>query len=215
MIKEEKRIMNIRACFVPVIFCIISIILVECTTSQPSRFYLLNALEDSRKQGIQSCQKDSIIGIGINPVNLPRYLDRPQIMTRINDNELMLSELDLWAEPLRDNVTSVIAQNLHALKCADIEVFPWSGSKQINYRLSAMVIRLDGTPGGEAYLDVRWTILDEQAKMVLLTKESRFIEPVGSQDYLALASAYSRLLASFSRELADSFKSISQGKLNP
>jgi len=116
------------------------------------------------------------------------------------------------AEPLRDNVTSVIAQNLACTEMCDIEVFPWTGSKQINYRLSATVIRLDGTPGGEAYLDVRWTIMDEQAKMVLLTKESRFTEPVGSQDYLALTSAYSRLLASFSRELADSFKSISQDK---
>lgn len=206
--------MNARVFLVAIIFCMILVLLIGCTTTKPSRFYVLNALEASQRQESQACQKDPLISLGIGPINLPRYLDRPQIMTRINKNELKLSEFDLWAEPLKDNVSWVIAQNLNTLLCADTEIFPWIGSKKINYRITSTVIHLDGTLGGEAFLDVRWTLFEEQAKKVLITKESRFTEPTGSKDYNALVSAYSRLLASFSRELADSFKSISQGKKN-
>jgi uncharacterized lipoprotein YmbA len=136
-------------------------------------------------------------------------------MTRVNDNEYKLSELNLWAEPLKNSIPRIIAQDLNTLLCADTVVFPWAGFKQFDYRLSAEVIRLDGTLGGQAFLEVQWSIFDERAQKILITKNSRYSEPIRSQDYHALAHAYSRMLSAFSQETADTFKSISQGKPHP
>lgn len=192
--------------------CIVSAMLVGCTATQPSRFYVLDALQASRQGIDRTCEKkDRIITIGLAPIGLPRYLDRPQIMTRIGEHELGLSEVDLWADPLKDMIPRVLARNLGALLCADVQVYPWRGPETFSYRLLATVTRLDGSPGGEAFLHVRWTILDEQANRVLLTRESRYAEPVGSPDYTALAAAYSRLFDAFSREIAEAFGSFSLG----
>jgi hypothetical protein len=200
-----------RGLLISIIFCITPFILTGCAASQPTRFFVLNALEPSQKESPKSCENDKIFTLGINPINLPRYLDRPQIMTKVNDNEFKLSELNVWAEPLKDRLTRVIAQNLDSVPCADIVIMPKALSKQINYRLSADVIRLDGTLGGQALFDVQWSITEEQTKRVLIAKVSKYREPVQSHDYNALVYAYNRVLDSFSREIADSLASITQG----
>lgn len=203
--------MTMRGLLISIIFCITPFILTGCAASQPTRFFVLNALEPSQKESPKSCENDKIFTLGINPINLPRYLDRPQIMTKVNDNEFKLSELNVWAEPLKDRLTRVIAQNLDSVPCADIVIMPKALSKQINYRLSADVIRLDGTLGGQALFDVQWSITEEQTKRVLIAKVSKYREPVQSHDYNALVYAYNRVLDSFSREIADSLASITQG----
>jgi uncharacterized protein len=207
---RENEIMTMRGLLISILFCITSFMLTGCASSQPTRFFVLNALEYSRKEPPQTCQHDRIFTVGINPVNMPRYLDRPQIMTRVNDNELRLSELNVWAEPLKDTLTRVIAQNLRSVPCADIVIMPKALSKQIIYRLSADVIRLDGTLGGQALLHVQWSIIEEQTQKMLIAKVSTYREPVQSHDYNALVYAYNRVLDSFSQEVAGSFASFTQ-----
>ena len=203
--------MTMRGLLISILFCMSTIMLTGCATSQPTRFFVLNALEHPLKESPQSCQHDRIFTLGINPINLPRYLDRPQIMTKVNENEFKLSELNVWAEPLKDMLTRVIAHNLNSVPCSDIVIMPKAGTKQIIYRLSADVIRLDGTLGGQALLNVQWSIIDEQSQRVLIAKVSKYREPVLSHDYNALVYAYNRVLDSFSREIAGSLTSITQG----
>jgi uncharacterized lipoprotein YmbA len=210
---RENEIMTMRGLLISItiIFCIAPFMLTGCAASQPTRFFVLNALEHSQKESLTSCQNNKIFTLGINPINLPHYLDRPQIMTKVNDNEFRLSELNVWAEPLKDTLTRVIAQNLNSVPCADIVIMPKALSKQIIYRLSAEVIRLDGTLVGQAILDVQWSIIEEQTKQVLIAKVSKYREPVLSHDYNALVYAYNRVLDSFSKEIAGSLAPIAQG----
>jgi uncharacterized lipoprotein YmbA len=79
-------------------FCFASLLLMGCASSQPTRFFVLNAIESARQEPAQPCRNDASITIGINPVSVPRYLDRPQIMTKVSANEFKLSELNVWAE---------------------------------------------------------------------------------------------------------------------
>ena len=60
--------------------------------------------------------------IGVGPIEIPSYLDRPQIITRMRLHELMLNEHALWAEPLDKALARVIALNLGALTGADVEI---------------------------------------------------------------------------------------------
>ncbi|HQG30921.1 MAG TPA: PqiC family protein [Deltaproteobacteria bacterium] len=187
--------------------CLLSITMSGCAASQPTRFYVLSAAERPAGAGKGPCTEAGSAAIGISPIGLPKYLDRPQIMTRKSENELHLSELNEWAEPLEDGIAAVIAQDLRSLLCAWVETFPWRQSEKIGYRLTVTVVRLDGVPGKQADLHALWSITDEQAKKKIFTKETRYAEPVSSNTEEALVSAYSRLLASLSREIADVFTS--------
>ncbi len=178
-----------------------------CMGSQPTRFYVLSAVQNPVEAGERACTEGASPALGVLPVDLPKYLDRPQIMTRKGENELRLSELHEWAEPLDDNIADVIAQNLRSLTCSRVETFPWRESDGIGYRISATVVHLDGTPGGQAYLDVVWSITHEGTKQTVYTKESRYAERVPQATEESLVSAYSRLLASFSRDIADALAS--------
>ena len=94
-------------------------------SSATTKFYILSPLvqpvvEKQDEKG-KKCKT-----IGIGPLDLPGYLDRPEIVTRVNPDELELAELDNWAEPLKDNITRVLAENISRLLCTeDVVIFPW------------------------------------------------------------------------------------------
>jgi uncharacterized lipoprotein YmbA len=177
-------------------------------TTAPSRFYVLSAMPSSGEQA-QAFSKERCMSIGIGPVEVAQYLDRPQIVTRLSPNEVTLGEFDKWAEPLKDNVTRVLAENLSALLCTDpISVFPWRGSTLVDYRVEVEVLLLDGNLGEHALLVARWAIFDENDKNMLLTRKSSFSESTGGQGYEAFVSAQSRALAALSKEIAEGIKTV-------
>jgi uncharacterized lipoprotein YmbA len=144
--------------------------------------------------------------IGIGPVKIPEYLNQPEIVTRITQNEVRLDEFAKWAEPLENNISRALAENLPSLLCIrSIAVFPWRGQTPIDYRIDVHVIHMDGILGESASLDVAWSITDGTGhkKSLLLTKRSTYKEPTGGGDYGAFVSAQSRNLASLSREIAE------------
>ena len=180
--------------------------LAGCASSAPTRFYVLSPLASSKAES-QDLKDEGCIAIGIGPVELPAYLDRPQIVTRLSENELNLAEFDKWAEPLKDNFSRVLVENLSTLLCADtISIFPWKGPTPIDYQVEVTVIRMDGNVGGNASLVARWAIFRENDRKMLLTRQSSFSRLLSSESYKALVSAQSRAIADLSREIAEAIK---------
>jgi len=154
------------------------------------------------------------LAIGIGPVKIPEYLNQPDIVTRIAQNELRLDEFAKWAEPLEDNISRTLAKNLLSLLCIRrIAIFPWKAGTPIDYRIDVDVIQLDGILGETASLDVTWSISDgtDRKKSPLLTKRSTYKESTGGgEDYRTFVSAQSRNLASLSREIAETILILSK-----
>lgn len=198
------------------VMVVLFMIMVGCTTiSAPSRFYVLSSLPDSGTER-EIATEEGCITIGIGPVEIAPYLDRPQIVTRVSANELHLADFDKWAEPLKDSFSRVLSENLSALLCADaIAVFPWRGSTPIDYRVEVAVVRLDGKLGGDAFLVAQWTIFGEDGRTVLLTRKSSYTEPADPRDYEALVAAQSRTVANLTRDIAAAIKDISKAKRTP
>ncbi len=184
-----------------------------CASSRPARFYILDSLS-SPEEVKQSAAREQDIAIGIGPVVLPQYLDRPQIVTRAGPNMLQLAEFDRWAEPLKHNVSRVLAENLSFLLSGDrVVVFPWKRSTALDYRVSVEITRFDGQRSGEVLLKAHWTISGADGKEVLVRRESSFVESAGNQQYAALVAAESRMLAALSHEIAAAIKkTISKGQ---
>jgi uncharacterized lipoprotein YmbA len=147
----------------------------------------------------------------IGPIELPKYLDRPQIVTRTSRNELQLAEFNQWAEPLKDNISRVLADNLSILLSTDrIAIFPRKRFSPIEYQVAIEVIQFEGDPGRNATLTASWTIFGEDRKQVLLMKKSSFSESTDGPGYEALVSAKSRALGKLSQEIAEAIQAISE-----
>jgi uncharacterized lipoprotein YmbA len=186
-----------------------------CTTSPPSRFYLLQSLSSAAvESGAQV--KDQGLAIGIGPINLPDYLDRPQIVTRNPGNELRLDEFNRWAEPLGQNLSRVLAENLATLLDTQrIVVYPWPQATPIDFRIRVDVLRLDGSLGGRAILSARWTIYTGDMQKVLMVRKSDIDESAASAAHEALVAAESRAAAVLSREIATAILSLVQANCSP
>jgi len=189
--------------------------LTACAGSVPTRFYILTPLEDAGREA-QGTASSPRVTIGIGPVTFPAYLDRQQIVTRVSANELHLAGLDEWAEPLKDNFTRVLVENLgHLLPADSFTIFPFRGPDRVNWQVAVEVVRLDGDLGGDALLLARWTIYEKGDNKLLLTKKSRFSQSSSGPGYGSLAAAYSRIVEAFSREMAGAIQDLSLQRGNP
>ena len=183
-----------------------------CASNAPSRFYVLSPLTGTDR-GPEMASDKRQVAIAIGPVELPAYLDRQQIVTRVSSNELHLAGFDEWAEPLDDNFTRVLIENLSVLLSKDLfTIFPFRDSESIDYQVEVEVIRFDGRLGGDASLITRWSILGKDDKKLLLTRKSSFKEVTGGPGYEALVAAESRTVEALALEIAGAIKRLSGGK---
>ena len=184
--------------------------MVGCASTEPARFYLLHAIPDAEAEKTVATSENDIT-VGIGPVEFPRYLDRPQIVTRISKTELQLDEFGQWAEPLTHNFSRILTENLSLLLSTErIFSYPWAGSTQVDYQVTVEVTRFDGTPGDSVTLNARWAILNGGEKDVLVKKKSSYRQPASGKSYEALVSAKSQALADLSREIATAIKAIAK-----
>ena len=174
----------------------------------PRRYYVLNSLHtvDNQHQPIADLKKAVVV---FGPLTLTQVLDRPQIIIRQSDNEIRVTDLDRWAEPLHENLARVVVDNLAVLiSNARVIRFPSPRSLPIDYQVIMEVTRFDGKPGEKVVLRARWAILGDNGETVLLKQESVLNEPTGGNTIADMVSAQSRLAAEFSRELARAFKTL-------
>lgn len=181
-------------------------------TQETTKFYVLHSMSGLKAETQTTLDRDDLT-IGVGPVKFPPYLDRPQIVTRTSPNELDFATFAWWAEPLDENFSSVLAENLSVLLSMDaIEVYPWTLSVPVDYQVTMNVTRFDGTPGGDVSLKARWAILGDDGNEVLLSRTSSFIEHAGKPpDYEAIVSAQSRVVEALSHDIAMAIKAIEQG----
>ena len=187
---------------VGLVLCLL--LLVGCASNAPSRYYVLSPLTAESKVA----PEESCASVGIGPVKLPEYVNRPQIVTRTAPNELTLSYFDLWAEPLTDSVPRTLAEDVSRLICTkEVVLFPWRPSRVPDYRAEVELLQMDGTLGKTVFLEAWWS-LSYGAEKARVTRKSTYSEPVAGQDYDALVQAHSRALAALSRDIVGALKEL-------
>jgi len=169
--------------------------------SASSKFYVLSSLPQSALSAAEGTV------IGVFPVSMPDYLDRPQIVTRVSENEIRLDEFSRWAEPLKESFTRTLVQNLSSLlNTAKVVTTTESIYSLISLQVGVEVVQFDGTLGGDVVLIVKWGLFEADGKKLLLGKRSAFKELTGAATYEALVAAQSRAVAALSREIAEAIK---------
>jgi uncharacterized lipoprotein YmbA len=169
--------------------------------SASSKFYVLSPLPQSKQSGVDGT------AIGVFPVAMADYLDRPQIVTRVSENEINLDEFSRWAEPLKENFYTVLVDNLSTLLNSEriIKTAQRLSVPQA-MQVGVEVLQFDGVLGGDVVLSVKWALFEAEGKKLLLAKRSSFREPTGAATYEALVAAESRTVAALSREIAEAIR---------
>jgi len=198
---------RLRPAWVLAMLSVVLLGLYGCASSPPTRFYVLPSLTGAATAP-PAAQRDLTIGVG--PVTLHPYLDRPQIVTRASQARLILGEFDQWGAPLRDSVTRSLSENLALLVSTDrVVLYPWSRTTVPDYQVTVEVLQFDAGPGGEVILAARWQILNTDEK-VLVMRTSRLTAAAGGHEYEATVMAMGRTLDALSRDIATALLTIAQ-----
>jgi len=174
-------------------------------TVQPKYYLLTPATADTATGSLKQ------LSISVGPVILPKYLDRSQIVTRHNELELDLADSHRWAEPLQDNFSAVLAENLRQrLQTASVTVFPARELKDSDYRVIINVIRFDADDKGDAILSADWNIQDGKSKLVLISKRGSYRSGVSqTSNYTEIVNAMSITVRQLGEDIVDSINQVS------
>ena len=173
----------------------------------PSRIFVL--FPDIEASERHNSDLSTQISLGVGPVRLPAYLNRREIVMRVAPSRFDLSENDRWAEPLDENLTHVLAQNLSILLGSDqIIPYPWPLDQKPRYRVQIQVLRFECNSAGEAQLSARWAVIDDTGKETPNLKESRLTRPAKEKSIDASVAALSETVADLSREIAKTVVAI-------
>jgi len=182
---------------------VLTLSLCACFSSPSSRFYMLNSIEQSASSSKSEAEQNSL-SICVGPVLLAEYIDRKQLCTRDNENEVMYSEFHRWAEPLDAAFSRVLVENLALLlDTSRIDVFPWKSPAAADYQVRIMLLKFNGEPGGNAEVKVRWSLEAAGQKAPVFDRMTSIVEPAESGKYEDLVAAQNKALDKLSREIAD------------
>ncbi len=178
--------------------------LTACAETQPAQFYVLSSLEASKTVTVPASAKTKPASVGVGPIVLPEYLDRPQIVTRTSPTKLSLAEFDRWGEPLASLLGRVTAENLSVLLASErVYQLPRRGGERLDYRVQIDVFRFDADKSGQVFLSARWTLYDTRGQQPLKVGRTTVTEAAGSAgDFEGVAAALSRAVERLSRDIA-------------
>lgn len=171
----------------------------------PTRFYVL----DSAPPPEGTAAPASKLSVGIAPIDLPDYLDRPEMVIRQGANRLVLSEFDKWGEQLDQLFGRTLSEDLaRRLDTPNIFQLPLQRDQPLDYLVILDIYRFEGTESDEALLDVRWRIYDRGGSRLRVTDRKTFVQKLKDAGYPALASALSQTVADLSDALTAAIRGL-------
>jgi uncharacterized lipoprotein YmbA len=181
--------------------------LAGCLASPAPSFYALRSASGDAAGAPLASHPE--LGLAVGPVELPRYLDRPEIVTQDASNQLTVALGHRWGGSLRTDILRVVADDLgRLLGTARVAVYPSEPRFDADYRVLLDVRDLQGTPGQSVTLLVRWTVASMRDGSALAVEETRIEQPVASASYEDLVAADSAAFGTLSRRIAEKIASL-------
>lgn len=145
--------------------------------------------------------------IGLGPVKIPAYLDRPQIVTSGAGHEYHLSDTHRWAERLDENIARVLSEDLARLVPTDrVSVYPWPRDARLDAQVSLQIQEFHADISGTARLIALWTVRPSHAESI--GKRFECTMPFAGDDYVRIVEAENKCLERLGLELAAVVRSL-------
>jgi len=167
----------------------------------------------SHNQYDKNFNLDGGLIIGIGPLDIPEYLNRPQIVTLDKNDMLQIAQFDRWAEPLDIGLRRIIREDLTAiLPEASLYIYPWNLSIPVQYQVAIEIIQMDSRMDTEMSILAQWMVMDPRNSKILVMKKFEFRQAVLPHNYAGLAKTLSAACLSLSNEIARVISSLGPGQ---
>lgn len=132
-----------------------TLLLLTACSHQNLQFYMLEPA--STASPTEPLSSAAVVGLG--PIHLPEYLNRPQMVTAIGEHQYRFDEQNRWAERLEDNVSRVLAQDLQtSLGLQQLVRHPWSQRQVLDYQIAVDVLSFHYTERQDVELKAQWQV---------------------------------------------------------
>ena len=176
-----------------------------CGSSPPVRYFTLDSIDAAH-----TTDEADVPVLALGPLQLPEYLDRSQMVSRGPGAEIVVDDLNHWAESLGDGLHRVLAHNIDGLSDRLIVIaYPANALSTPDYRLVGRLDRFETDRTGMAVLELQWALLDADGNAVLPARRDRYTGRVANRnDPGAVAAALSDTLGQFSRDVAAALPAV-------
>jgi uncharacterized lipoprotein YmbA len=144
--------------------------------------------------------------LGLGPVTVPPYLERPEIMTRVADNELRPSPVDRWAAPIGTQIARTLSHDLTAQLGLDrVVLHPWYSASEFAAVVEVDVYRFEITADGKALLVARWRVRPPKGRV----RSNTFVRTESAQGGMeAAVGAMSRAVEGLAAEISTAVREV-------
>jgi uncharacterized lipoprotein YmbA len=164
----------------------------------PSRFFTLSA----RVPAAVEPTGRTPLSVTVGPVTVPAYLDRNEVAVRVSPSELRYALSERWAEPLVQNVTRVIVENLgNALGSDRVASITTAPIATPDFFVEVVIVRFEAGADGGAKLTARWAVRDTNRK-ILRIRQSQHARQATAATTEGGVDAMSAALGDLAEEMA-------------
>jgi uncharacterized lipoprotein YmbA len=180
---------------------------ISIPNSPTPRFYMLQAVYEDQVNKKINIASDVFIGVG--PVKIPEYLDRPQMVTQSKEKMLTFAQFDRWGESLDLGMARLIAEDLTVmLPGTKFTLHPWNSTIPVKYQVVVEIVQLESELNKDLFLVAQWLVIDAQNAKTMIIKRSEFRQPIIPQDYSGLAKTLSTACASLASEISETLATL-------
>ena len=177
-----------------------------CLGSAPEpKFFTLSSVAGAASAPVAARPE---LGLVLGQVELPRYLDRAELVTRSGAHGLQVWNTVRWGGSLKTDVQRVVADDLaYLLGTSRVAVYPNEARFPVSYRVSLELLEFGSAPGHPVAVRTRWTIAGADGRAVAVGATNRE-EPPASASWEDYVAAHGTALAAVTREIAERIASL-------
>jgi len=168
----------------------------------PANFYVLSASDERGAARVP-------VAVGVGPVQLPGYTDRPQIAVRTGPNAIRFDETNRWATPLQQAVTGVLMIDVGRRLGTDrITDFPFALGLPRDYDVSVDFLQFEPDANGAVLVEALWRIQKPATGEEIVVRRARLDRSAAPGDFAAASAALSDALGELAGEIATAVEQV-------
>ncbi len=174
---------------------LLAVLLISGCAQSDKGFYVLTANGPAPSGGG--------IGIGVGPITLAEYIDRPNLVVQQGPNQFAVSEDNRWAGDLAASIARVTAANLgRKIQTGNVRTYPWQRDEEIDYQVTLDIRQLHSEADGYAVIEAGWRAYSLPDRKLKASRTFVDREPLAADGYAAMVAAQSRLLSRLAENIA-------------
>lgn len=145
---------------------------------------------------------DSELAVLVGPVRFPRYLERPQLVRRLEGGELDLDEFNRWAGSFEENVVRALSLDVaNRLRSDRVVAYPSDPPFALDYRVRIHFDELVVGPDDVLRMRARWSIRHGQNDAPPRIGRTDLDRPVSGRSIEAVVRAHEEAVAALGKAL--------------